>query len=64
MRKRQEKLLGKVVGGSALDASKTELSEIGRIVEKYIKSSNNIPQKTRTNRFDSSVKLYLSQIIY
>lgn len=40
--KNKEKLLCRVVGGGALDAPRMELTEIGKIAEKYILSSNNI----------------------
>ena len=39
-------ILSKVVGGGAIDAPKNALSETGKIVEKYILSTNNIPHVT------------------
>ena len=39
----KENILCDIVGGGALDAPKTQLSQIGYIVEKYIFSTNNIP---------------------
>ena len=38
------KIFGKIVGGGAFDAPKINLSKIGKIVEKYILSTNNIPE--------------------
>lgn len=40
----KQKILCDIVGGGALDAPKIKLSTIGGIVEKYILSSNNIPE--------------------
>ena len=42
----KEKILGDIVGGGALDAPKIKLSPIGEIVEKYILSTNKIPEIT------------------
>ena len=42
----KQKILCNIVGCDALDAPKTLLTQQGKIVEKYIKSSNNIPQIT------------------
>ncbi len=39
----KEKILCNIVGDGALDVPKIILSDKGKIVEKYIKSSNNIP---------------------
>ncbi len=39
-------ILGQVVGDGAHDVPKTHLSTEGKVVEKYILSSNNIPQIT------------------
>ena len=41
--KDKQKLFGHIVGGGAFDAPKTVLSPQGKIVEKYILSTNNIP---------------------
>ena len=40
----RRKILCEIVGGGALDAPKIKLSEIGEIAEKYILSTNNIPE--------------------
>ena len=42
----RRKILCEIVGGGALDAPKIKLSEIGEIAEKYILSTNNIPEIT------------------
>ncbi|MBQ9859989.1 MAG: transposase [Clostridia bacterium] len=42
--KDKRKVFGKIVGGGALDAPQMILSEIGGIVDKYIQSTNNIPE--------------------
>ena len=42
----EEKFLCDIVGGGAYDAPKIILSELGKIVEKYILSTNNIPELT------------------
>ena len=39
----KQKILCDIVGGGAFDAPKIVLSEIGKIVDKYILSTNNIP---------------------
>ena len=39
----KQKLFGHIVGGGAFDAPKVILSPQGEIVEKYILSTNNIP---------------------
>ncbi len=39
--KNKEKLLCNIVGGGVFDAPKTELTAVGKIVEKYIHSINN-----------------------
>lgn len=44
--KNREKLLCKIVGRDVLDAPKTELTAIGKIVEKYINSINNASKIT------------------
>ena len=36
-------ILGNIVGGGALDAPQVQLTEIGKIVEKYILSGNQVP---------------------
>ncbi|MBR3908342.1 MAG: transposase [Clostridia bacterium] len=41
--KDKQKLFGHIVGGGAFDAPKIILSPQGKIVEKYILSTNNIP---------------------
>ena len=41
--KDRQPIFGSVVGGGALDAPKTALSPIGRILEQYILSTDNIP---------------------
>ena len=43
---KKAKLLSKIVGGGAFDTPKVCLSKIGKIVEKYILSTNNIPNVT------------------
>ncbi len=40
--KNREQILSNIVGDGALDVPKTELTEIGKIVEKYILSTDNI----------------------
>ena len=42
----KQKVLCDIVGGGAYDAPKIILSELGKIVEKYILSTNNIPELT------------------
>ena len=42
----RRKILCEIVGGGALDAPKIKLSEIGKIAEKHILSTNNIPEIT------------------
>ena len=42
----RRKILCEIVGGGALAAPKIKLSEIGEIAEKYILSTNNIPEIT------------------
>ena len=42
----RRKILCEIVGGGALDAPKIKLSETGEIAEKYILSTNNIPEIT------------------
>ena len=44
--KEKHKLLGKIVGDGAYDVPHTELSEYGKIAEKYIISSNNVENLT------------------
>ena len=39
-------LLGKIVGGGALDAPQTQLSEEGKLVEKYIRSGDRVANVT------------------
>ena len=39
-------ILSKIVGDGALDVPKTVLTDIGRIVDKHILSTNNIPSVT------------------
>ena len=39
-------MFGDIVGGGALDAPQIRLSPIGQLVEKYILSTNNIPEIT------------------
>ena len=42
--KNKQCIFGSIVGGGALDAPQTKLSQTGEIVEKYITSTNNIPE--------------------
>ena len=42
--KEKQKIFGEIVGGGAFDAPKTNLSKAGKTAEKYILSSNNIPE--------------------
>ena len=42
--KDKQKILCDIVGGGALDAPQIKLSTIGKIVDKYIQSTNNIPE--------------------
>jgi REP element-mobilizing transposase RayT len=42
--KDRKNILGKVVGGGAFDAPQAELTDIGKITEKYILSGNCMPQ--------------------
>ena len=42
----RKNILSKIVGGGAFDAPKNQLTEIGKIVDKYILSTNNIPEIT------------------
>ncbi len=42
--KEKQKLFGEIVGGGALDAPQMKLSEIGEMADKYICSTNNIPE--------------------
>lgn len=42
----KEKLLCDIVGGGAFDAPQVRLSSVGKIVEKYILSTNNIENVT------------------
>ena len=44
--KDKEKILCDIVGDGALDVPKTVLTDIGRIVDKHILSTNNIPSVT------------------
>ena len=44
--KDKQKLFGEIVGGGALDAPIIRLSAVGKVVEKYIRSTNNIPEIT------------------
>jgi REP element-mobilizing transposase RayT len=44
--KNKQKLFGEIVGGGALDAPIIRLSDVGKVVEKYIRSTNNIPEIT------------------
>jgi len=44
--KGKRNLFSEVVGGGALDAPKTRLTQIGEIVDKYIRSTNSIPGVT------------------
>ena len=44
--KDKQKILCDIVGGGALDAPRVNLTAVGRIVEKYIISTNNIPELT------------------
>ena len=44
--KNKQKIFGDIVGVGALDAPQIRLSPIGRLVEKYILSTNNIPEIT------------------
>ena len=44
--KNKEKLFGKIVGDGAFDVPKMQKSQIGEIVERYILSSNSIPEIT------------------
>ena len=41
--KEKRKVFSEIVGGGALDAPKTQLTQIGKIVDTYIQSANNIP---------------------
>lgn len=44
--KDKQNLFGSIVGGGALDAPRSALSPIGQIVDKYIRSTNKIPEIT------------------
>lgn len=39
----KKNLLGKIVGGGDLDAPQVQLTEAGRVVQKYIQTANGIP---------------------
>ena len=44
--KEKRKIFSEIVGGGALDAPQSRLTQIGEIVDAYIQSTNNIPDVT------------------